>query len=147
MLFVGSSCATLVSVETQMKKCSKCNEPGEFYTRSSMCIECHKAYNKKWYKRNQEKHRLHSICNKQKWRSENRKLIKELKSQPCTDCNKSYPYYVMDFDHLRDKKYNIHQMVCSNSPQSLKEELSKCELVCSNCHRERTHQRKSGLIF
>ncbi len=49
----------------------------------------------------------------------------------------------MDFDHVRGKKrFNISQY--SNKVVSLevvKEEVAKCEIVCSNCHRHRTHVR------
>lgn len=48
----------------------------------------------------------------------------------------------MDFDHLGDKKTNIARLVNSEaSIKTIKIELSKCELVCSNCHRLRTWQR------
>jgi len=47
----------------------------------------------------------------------------------------------MDFDHLRDKKYNISNMVCSDYGVALMEEIEKCELVCANCHRIRTQKR------
>lgn len=77
--------------------------------------------------------------------AENKKalsMITELKSKPCTDCGFSYPEYVMDFDHvLGEKVANISKLRGSKKWRLLVEELSKCELVCSNCHRERTHQR------
>lgn len=65
-----------------------------------------------------------------------------MKSVPCMDCKKQYPYYVMDFDH-RDgstKEYNLSQMRFVSKEKFL-EEASKCDIVCSNCHRERTYQR------
>ncbi len=46
----------------------------------------------------------------------------------------------MDFDH-RDrttKKFEIGQYV-SWSMKSIMTEVEKCDVVCSNCHRERTH--------
>lgn len=62
---------------------------------------------------------------------------------PCADCGSSYPYWVMDFDHVRGKKrFNIAQY--SNmviSLEAVQEEVAKCEIVCSNCHRHRTHIR------
>lgn len=62
-------------------------------------------------------------------------------ASPCTDCKKSYPYYVMDFDHLGDKQMEINKLINKCSIKRLKEEIEKCELVCSNCHRIRTHKR------
>jgi len=73
--------------------------------------------------------------------NENRKYIKELKEKtPCKDCGKNYPSYVMHFDHLHDKKFHIGSKT-SVSRSTLLEEISKCEIVCANCHAERTHKR------
>jgi L-lysine 2,3-aminomutase len=57
------------------------------------------------------------------------------------DCGVSYPYYVMDFDH-RDpakKKDGVATLVKKGNVKRLLEEIDKCDVVCSNCHRERTH--------
>jgi hypothetical protein len=63
-------------------------------------------------------------------------------NQPCTDCGVKYPYYVMDFDH-RDpstKLDSVSILVTQNqSWKRIQEEIAKCDLVCSNCHRERTY--------
>jgi len=67
-------------------------------------------------------------------------------SNPCKDCNNFFPYYVMDFDHLKDKSFQISRH--KNHTKKLdvvKQEIDKCELVCSNCHRIRTNNRKNGL--
>jgi hypothetical protein len=50
----------------------------------------------------------------------------------------------MDFDHVRgEKRYTIGKLVASMlSLDYLLEELSNCDLVCSNCHRLRTFSRK-----
>lgn len=69
-----------------------------------------------------------------------KRLLREQKSKPCLDCGVSYPYYVMDFDHVRGEKlFNLSEVV--NGAQSKKvilEEIAKCEVVCANCHRIRT---------
>ena len=75
-------------------------------------------------------------------RNKNRKFIQEYKqANPCVDCGENYPYYVMDFDHLRDKSFGIGSMAPALTREALKEEIEKCELVCANCHRFRTHTR------
>lgn len=66
-------------------------------------------------------------------------VVKE--SQPCKDCGVNYPYYVMDFDHLRDKQYEINKLINSCSMAKIRSEIVKCDIVCSNCHRERTFKR------
>lgn len=74
-----------------------------------------------------------------------RRWVYDLKeATPCTDCGKSYPYYVMDFDHLADKKILISKVVNSGSWKQTKGEIAKCEIVCLNCHRIRTFNRISG---
>ena len=74
-------------------------------------------------------------------RKSNQKAIQQYKeSMPCSDCGIQYPYFVMDFDHLDSKKYNVSQMLTLSWDTILKE-IEKCDLVCSNCHRFRTHQR------
>ena len=68
----------------------------------------------------------------------------KLKAAPCTDCGVCYPPYVMDFDHLRDKRRLISRLR-GVSTKLLLSEVAKCELVCSNCHRIRTFKRGVGL--
>ena len=78
----------------------------------------------------------------------NRKIIndyiREIKeTTPCSDCKVSYPYYVMDFDHVEDgKSFDVSgHTKHTRSIDKIKEEIDKCEVVCSNCHRVRTFQR------
>lgn len=47
----------------------------------------------------------------------------------------------MDFDHLSDKTSSINKLVTNGSMKKLLVEIAKCEIVCSNCHRSRTHAR------
>jgi len=69
-------------------------------------------------------------------------IIRAAKSVPCADCGKSYPHYVMDFDHINDDKVaNVNELRRRGSIAKLELEIKKCEVVCANCHRERTHQR------
>ena len=77
------------------------------------------------------------------YKQRNRAFVKSLKeTTPCIDCRCFYPSYVMDFDHLRDKKHNISEFVGrATSLSKIKEEIAKCELVCSNCHRIRTYSK------
>lgn len=67
--------------------------------------------------------------------------VNSFKAAPCMDCGVQYPPYVMDFDH-RDpgtKIASIGQMISGWSFETIAAEIAKCDLVCSNCHRERTH--------
>ena len=74
------------------------------------------------------------------------RYLKEVKEKnPCMDCKISYPYYMMDFDHVRGtKQANVAELINTLSKKRLDAEIAKCEIVCSNCHRARTYARKNG---
>ena len=64
-------------------------------------------------------------------------------SQPCRDCGVVYPPWIMDFDHTHSKLANVSQMASKGyTLEQVQKEIAKCELVCANCHRTRTHQRR-----
>lgn len=76
--------------------------------------------------------------NKQEYK---RKLAKIKEDSGCADCGEINPI-VLDFDHLHDKKYNISRMIHDGfSWKAILKEIEKCEVVCANCHRIRTHNR------
>lgn len=74
----------------------------------------------------------------------NRALIAAIKeAAPCADCGVSYPSYVMEFDHTgTDKFLNVSDMV-GYGWKRIADEIAKCDLVCSNCHKVRTHIRRN----
>lgn len=130
-----------------MKICGMCDQEKEFlnFNRKgagyqSRCVDCQKKSYKKYYDQSpNEKARLKE--RRIKIRKQNRIKIKKIKEDsPCTDCGNYYPYYVMDFDHQKDKKYQIANMT-AQSWELIEKEINKCELVCANCHRIRTHIR------
>ena len=79
----------------------------------------------------------------------NRKESKRLQvayykeSNPCVDCGGFFSAVAMDFDHEPGTKFkSISRMVRDEySMARIKEEIEKCDLVCSNCHRVRTYER------
>ncbi len=67
-------------------------------------------------------------------------IVRRAKEVPCRDCGVSYPYYVMDLDHVRgDKLFPLSYRGAGE--QRLLAEIAKCDVVCANCHRARTYQR------
>ena len=63
-------------------------------------------------------------------------------SKPCKDCNKWYPYYIMQFDHLEKKEFLISEWVRQSLDyEILFQEIEKCDLICANCHFARTFLR------
>jgi hypothetical protein len=74
-------------------------------------------------------------------------VLNPLKSQPCADCQLAFSPICMDFDHLRNKRANVAQLVSSLRPlEEILSEVAKCELVCACCHRTRTVKRKGGKV-
>lgn len=130
-----------------MKVCTKCHkekQETEFNwrnkekgTRQWVCRECHSSYLKEHYKKNPKTYLDSSKKTKQKVSD----FIRQAKNKPCVDCGIQYPYYVMDFDHLGDKKFNLSGGARTGSLEKVTLEIAKCDVVCANCHRERTFGR------
>ena len=133
-----------------MKTCTVCGieKPLEDYTKKrrnkdgvmAMCRECSLPRRRKQYEENPENQRQAVYAR----RETVRELSMRYKTEnPCVDCNKFYPSYVMDLDHVRgEKKKAVSALVSANRPwDEIKEEIDKCDLVCANCHRERTYKR------
>lgn len=102
-----------------------------------------KDYSKKHYEANIEAYKARSALSNKRLRLRNKEYVKALKEgNPCTDCGKFYPYYVMHFDHIYDKNGSISDLSrASSSIERIQKEIDNCELVCANCHAERTFSR------
>src|SRR5690606_37881346 len=101
--------------------------------------DCDKILKKKHYKENKGDYRKRGK-NAQKERKRWLRGIKE--STPCADCELYFPFYVMQFDHVRgEKQFAVSHSYQYFGKQKIIEEMSKCELVCANCHAIRTHIR------
>ena len=107
----------------------------------SYCRDCRNAYDREYYATRGKKARR---TRQRKFRDEARRWMASLKRDvPCADCGRTYPVYVMHWDHLPgfDKIDDVSAMVDSRSRAVVLEELKKCELVCGNCHVMRTVNR------
>lgn len=93
-----------------------------------------------WYQKNKEDIRAKRKASKQ----EARQWVYEYKlnHSVCAECNNSFPPHILDFDHLRDKSFGISRALhLGTNLEKIKEEVKKCEIVCANCHRDRTYIR------
>jgi hypothetical protein len=75
-------------------------------------------------------------------------LYKE--SEPCTDCGKYYPHYMMEFDHILERGPKLF-CICACQvffcgAKTTQKEVEKCDLVCANCHRKRTWERRQDEV-
>lgn len=94
----------------------------------------HYLKNKEYYKKKAREHQKNISLE-----------LQALKAQtPCADCGIQYPSYVMDFDHLGEVEKLFHPSRGGRYGRNkAMAEVAKCEIVCSNCHRIRTHNRSS----
>jgi hypothetical protein len=122
------------------------------------CKKCQNEYRKQWRARYKEKHgesadkRYYSSHLEDSARL-NAKRVKEhaewvdsiKEATPCADCGNFFPAVCVDFDHREGEvKFKGVCWLVQNgySREKIQEEIDKCDIVCSNCHRIRTH--KSG---
>jgi hypothetical protein len=82
-----------------------------------------------------ERKRLH-------WRA-SAALLDALCDVPCVDCGRRFPPCVMQFDH-RDPatKMFVISRSRTRAHATLLAEVAKCDIVCTNCHRDRTYRRR-----
>lgn len=116
------------------------------YTKYAHCADCVAIRN-----------RLNS-CKLYEQTRKNQEFVKQyiqnLRCNPCYDCKKTYPWYIMEFDHRDGRDSNYRSFKNIKSIKRLKIELTKCDLVCRNCHGIRTYERavasgkrSPGLIY
>lgn len=108
------------------------------------CLVCLRAEKKIYYatvtKHNKQTPRTPGVL----WDQPRKEYLNDLRSKtPCTDCGNNFHWCAMDFDHLPGNKklFNIMAKYRDVSWELLQNEIAKCEIVCSNCHRVRTRDR------
>lgn len=134
-----------------MKTCSWCSvsKPVEEFVKlgsgtKAHCLECNRRRQREQYAANPSR-RLKAIArNVKNYRRRFQRFIEEFKSRPCTDCGGIFDSCAMDFDHVRGEKlFNVSMMLQQGCGQErILAEIAKCELVCANCHRVRTKNRR-----
>jgi len=95
------------------------------------------------YKQNLEYYLAKAKRSNKKAREWLRAKLQELKAIPCADCGIQYPTWVMQFDHVRGVKSFEVANARNMNLDLLLAEVAKCEIVCANCHAQRTYQRSS----
>ena len=97
---------------------------------------------KKWYKNKTNDPKWKEKINNQynNRRKKIQEFIRNYKlSKGCADCGYNKHHAALEFDHVDgEKEFNVCN---AKSIKQAKEEIKKCEVVCSNCHRIRTYER------
>jgi hypothetical protein len=93
---------------------------------------------------NDNQRKIHSRCKKCMtsraidWQRANKKIAVEYKGGKCLRCGYSKYIGALDFHH-RDpsqKDFQLSRALKGKVLETTKKELDKCDLLCSNCHRE-----------
>lgn len=138
-----------------MKTCTRCKiekDNIEFAFKDKMngklqsaCKLCQRQYNKNHYNNNLQVYRDRAKITNTAYRKRNRIFISEYKaSLGCANCGEKEPC-VLDFHHVDEKYENVSTMAgCTGSIERLQQEIKKCIILCSNCHR-RLHAGKLQL--
>lgn len=130
------------------KKCAGCKEVKEASLFpvvskrtgkvSSYCLICKRQNWLNW-KNNLNKEQLaHYAKYKRNKRLENKEYFIEQFGNKCADCNLTYPSCAYDFHHSDPKTKDIEPgLLFARSRSVIAAELSKCVMLCANCHRIR----------
>lgn len=137
------------------KWCNSCkiNLPYEYFNKKHgcklqpYCRECGKVHSKNYYRQNQ-KHQIKQIkTRKKKYKEVLFDNLWDLFCKSgCAKCGIKNPV-VLEFDHIEraSKKENISKMLQKvNTWEGIKKELDKCQILCSNCHKMKTHEEDNS---
>lgn len=126
-------------------KCQKAKDEVRFRGTGTVCRECRSQYSREHYRKNRKPYLARSKQRNEKQIALLQEYVRGVKTgKPCMDCGKVYPHYVLDFDHrnAQTKRETVSRMVMAAlSVETIKNEIEKCDLICSNCHRIRTWRR------
>ena len=138
-----------------MKTCTMCDEEKNLDafayrnkaagTRRAQCKSCMSDVDKDRYKNDQARRETIKTNDSRRRQELIDKVWTYKVNHPCTDCGFSDPR-ALEFDHLPQftKYLDVSAMVDRRFAWSkIEEEIAKCEVVCANCHRIRTHDRDS----
>lgn len=129
------------------KKCSRCQElkqKNDFYFKNkklnklqNICKTCQNTYHKKYYDQNKDAYISNSKKRNIRYRSNNKTFIDEFKNnKSCLFCQEKTPV-CLDFHHIKNKRLNVSRMKnYAYSIKTIKKEIDKCIIICSNCHRK-----------
>ena len=102
-----------------------------------------------WYRNNRKRHIQTAYKNRQVARKTATKyVLKHFEKNLCNSCGESNPL-VLEFNHIKGKKRaTVSEMVvCGWGLKTIKKEISKCEVLCANCHRIKTAKQRGYLKY
>jgi hypothetical protein len=97
--------------------------------------EKEREYKKKYRKSHPGYGRGDIRAQKQRSRDKVSVFIKSIKSSGCCLCGYNKCLDAIEFHHIKDKEF-ILSRIQGRGINRIKNEISKCIVVCANCHRE-----------
>lgn len=85
---------------------------------------------------------------KKQVQAKKQRVFTYLSQTECVGCGESDPL-VLEFDHIHaDKRTDISKLIQSAcSWEQLQLELDKCQVLCSNCHKRKTHREANSYRY
>jgi transcription elongation factor Elf1 len=131
------------------KYCKKCNtekSKNQFSYKSktrgilqSVCKDCQNKYTKQHYK---EKTSYYVERQKRRRKKIKQEFIEFKKTLKCSRCSED-DFVCLDFHHIdpSQKEISIATAIHNSlSMEKIKQEVDKCIVLCSNCHRKEHHR-------
>lgn len=126
------------------KYCPACQQILElslFSSRGNACKECAKARARAWYEEAKQNPDWIKKRNERVTKDgvEKKKRAIAFLGGKCQDCGGVFHPAVFDFHHLdpSQKEHNLGNILRRKDFSSIEKELTKCVLLCANCHRLR----------
>ena len=141
--------------------CSKCKKEKEEHSfhnnkarhngKSAYCISCDKQRKLEYSKtekgrqasrrrsaKYREEHPEKTKASIQKYKEKKQQLVNEYKTYGCSICGYDKCLQALDLHHKdpQEKDSSVADLVCKAGIARVEEELSKCVVLCANCHRE-----------
>ena len=126
-------------MERRVCKCCKCEKSLDEFANAGiikgveykrhLCIPCYSLSKKP------RKHRIKE------------EFIEWKKTLKCSRCE-NFDYRVLEFHHINpsEKEYSIANMIDSGfGKEKLYNEISKCDVLCANCHRIVHYEIRNGM--
>lgn len=119
----------ILPVELFSLKGTKCKECANARARELHAV---RATDEEWKAKRNQQQKEHGLKSKQ--------VAIDALGGECADCRGVFPPAVYDFHHLdpSEKEYNLGDVIRrKRNREVIADELSKCVLLCANCHRIR----------
>jgi hypothetical protein len=127
--------------------CKYCNSCAQvlpltaFSPKGNNCRECATARSRAYYAKAKQDTNWREQRNTRVAQDglEKKKKAVEYLGGKCLDCSGVFPLAVYDFHHLdpTEKEHNLGNLLRKKNFYEVEKELSKCVLLCANCHRIR----------